>query len=51
MCGRAELTAEEGHGGAITLFQRFGSAANPNIQRHCLGQTQLIGQRLPLRRR
>ena len=27
---RAELKAEEGHGGAVTLIQRFGSAANLN---------------------
>ncbi len=32
----AKLTAEEGHGGAVTLIQRFGSAANLNIHLHCL---------------
>ena len=32
----AELTAEEGHGGAVTLIQPFGSAANLNIHLHCL---------------
>lgn len=32
----AGLTAEEGHGGAVTLIQRFGSAANLNIYLHCL---------------
>ena len=28
----AELTAGEGHGGAVTLIQRFGSAANLMVQ-------------------
>ena len=32
----AELDADEGHGGAVTLIQRFGSAANLNIHLHCL---------------
>jgi uncharacterized protein (DUF983 family) len=32
----AELTAQEGHGGAVTLIQRFGSAANLNIHLHGL---------------
>jgi hypothetical protein len=32
----AELKADEGHGGAVTLFQRFGSAANLNIHLDCL---------------
>ena len=32
----AELTAEEGHGGAVTLIQSFGSAANLNVHLHCL---------------
>ena len=27
---------EEGQGGAVTLIQRFGSAANLNIHLHCL---------------
>ncbi|MBK6862435.1 MAG: transposase [Ideonella sp.] len=30
------LKADEGHGGAVTLIQRFGSAANLNIHLHCL---------------
>ena len=33
---QAGLKAEEGHGGAVTLIQRFGSAANLNIHLHCL---------------
>ncbi len=33
---RAGLKADEGRGGAITLIQRFGSAANLNIHLHCL---------------
>jgi hypothetical protein len=32
----AGLVADEGHGGAVTLIQRFGSAANLNIHLHCL---------------
>ena len=32
----AQLKADEGHGGAVTLIQRFGSAANLNIHLHCL---------------
>ncbi|MCC7100947.1 MAG: transposase [Rubrivivax sp.] len=32
----AELRAEEGHSGAVTLIQRLGSAANLNIHLHCL---------------
>jgi hypothetical protein len=28
------LKAAEGHGGAVTLIQRFGSAANLNIHLH-----------------
>jgi hypothetical protein len=32
----AQLKADEGHGGAITLIQRFGSAANLNIHFHGL---------------
>lgn len=28
--------ADEGHSGAVTLIQRFGSAANLNIHMHCL---------------
>ena len=33
---RAGLKADEGRGGAVTLIQRFGSAANLNIHLHCL---------------
>ncbi|MBK9362767.1 MAG: transposase [Rubrivivax sp.] len=33
---QAGLKAGEGHGGAVTLIQRFGSAANLNIHLHCL---------------
>ena len=33
---RAGLMADERHGGAVTLIQRFGSAANSNIHLHCL---------------
>jgi hypothetical protein len=33
---RAGLKADEGHSGAVTLIQRFGSAANLNIHLHCL---------------
>ena len=32
----AQLKADEGHGGAVTRIQRFGSAANLNIHLHCL---------------
>jgi hypothetical protein len=32
----AGLVADEGQGGAVTLVQRFGSAANLNIHLHCL---------------
>ncbi|NDY93968.1 transposase [Ideonella livida] len=32
----AEVSADEGQGGAVTLIQRFGSAANLNIHLHCL---------------
>ncbi len=32
----AGLKADEGHGGAVTLIQRFDSAANLNIHLHCL---------------
>jgi hypothetical protein len=31
-----QLEADEGQGGAVTLIQRFGSAANLNIHLHCL---------------
>jgi hypothetical protein len=30
------LESDEGQGGAVTLIQRFGSAANLNIHLHCL---------------
>ena len=30
------LKSDEGQGGAVTLIQRFGSAANLNIHLHCL---------------
>lgn len=33
---RAGLKADEGLDGAVTLIQRFGSAANLNIHLHCL---------------
>lgn len=33
---RAGLKADEGYGGAVTLIQRFGSAANLNVHLHCL---------------
>ncbi len=33
---RAGRKADEGHGGAVTLIQRFGSAVNLNIHLHCL---------------
>jgi hypothetical protein len=36
LLGAAGLKAEEGHGGAVTPIQRFGSAANLNIHLHCL---------------
>ena len=32
----ATCASSEGHGGAVTLIQRFGSAANLNIHLHCL---------------
>ena len=32
----AGLKADEGQGGAVTLIQRFGSAANLNVHLHCL---------------
>jgi hypothetical protein len=32
----AGLVAGEGQGGAVTLIQRFGSAANLNVHLHCL---------------
>ena len=36
LLGQAGLATDEGHGGAVTLIQRFGSAANLNIHLHCL---------------
>ena len=33
---QAELKAEQADSGAVTLIQRFGSAANLNIRLHCL---------------
>lgn len=36
LLGGVGLKGEEGHGGALTLIQRFGSAANLNIHLHCL---------------
>ena len=33
---QAGLKADEAHSGAVTLIQRFGSAANLNIHLHCL---------------
>ena len=36
LLGQAGLKADEADSGAVTLIQRFGSAANLNINRHCL---------------
>ena len=36
LLGHAGLKADGGHGGAVMLIQRFGSAANLNIHLHCL---------------
>ena len=36
LLGQAGLKAAEADSGAITLIQRFGSAANLNIHLHCL---------------
>ena len=36
LLGQAGLKAGEADSGAVTLFQRFGSAANLNIHLHCL---------------
>jgi hypothetical protein len=36
LLGQAGLNADEADGGAVTLIQRFGSAANLNIHLHCL---------------
>ncbi len=35
MLGQAGLKADEADSGAVTLIQRFGSAANLNIDLHC----------------
>jgi hypothetical protein len=37
------LKSDEGPGGAVTLIQRFGSAANLNIHLHCLGLDGVAG--------
>ncbi len=34
--GHTGLESDQGQGGAVTLIQRFGLAANLNIHRHCL---------------
>ena len=36
LLGHTGLRSDEGQGGAVTLIQRFGSAANLNIHLHCL---------------
>ena len=36
LLGQAGLKADEAGSGAVTLIQRFGSAANLNIHLHCL---------------
>jgi Putative transposase len=36
LLGQAGLKAEQANSGAVTLIQRFGSAANLNIHLHCL---------------
>ena len=36
LLGQAGLKADEADSGAVTLIQRFGSAANLNIHLHCL---------------
>ena len=36
LLGQAGLKPDEADSGAVTLIQRFGSAANLNIHRHCL---------------
>lgn len=36
MLDRVGLKADEGHGGAVTLIQRFWSATNLHIRPHCL---------------
>ncbi|MBC7729906.1 MAG: TRAP transporter large permease subunit, partial [Microbacteriaceae bacterium] len=36
LLGQAGLKPDEADSGAVTLIERFGSAANPNIHLHCL---------------
>lgn len=36
LLGQAGLKTDEADSGAVTLIQRFGSAANPKILLHCL---------------
>ena len=36
LLGQAGVNADEADSGAVTLIQRFGSAANLNIYLHCL---------------
>ena len=36
LLGQAGLKSEEADSGAVTLIERFGSAANLNIHLHCL---------------
>ena len=36
LLGQSGLKSEEADSGAVTLIQRFGSAANLNIHLHCL---------------
>jgi hypothetical protein len=43
----AGLCADEGHGGSVTLIQRFGSAANLNIHLHSLLSKTTETRRMP----
>jgi hypothetical protein len=43
LLGHTGLKSDEGQGGAVTLIQRFGSAANLNIHLHCLGLDGVAG--------
>jgi Putative transposase len=36
MLQQANLNQTQAQGGSVTLIQRFGSAANPNIHLHCI---------------
>jgi hypothetical protein len=36
LLGPAGMKADEADSGTVTLIQRFGSAANPNVHLHCL---------------